>query len=206
MLNLALISGLGLESLPDSALARAAGYQVAENGAFGKFCRKLTGEAAPRVPEVAVQPSASQLARMVIVGPLVSVAPQTFAANWKAFKRCWPRVVPGLPPTGATDVGSLNPVPAASTSFRITTVACPEADEAATRLTASKTRRIESFLRTFLSVPWRSVCGLVTLNQLRIDSEEFPCRARIVDAGGRNSAVGVFVSHDYVLKAILEVH
>src|ERR1051326_9169778 len=98
MLNLALISGLGLESLPDSALARAAGYQVAGNGAFGKFCRKLTGEAAPRVPEVVLQPSASQLARIVIVGPLFNDAPQTFAANWKAFRRCWPRVVPGLPP------------------------------------------------------------------------------------------------------------
>ena len=182
MLNLALISGLGLESLPDRAFARAAGYQVAENGAFGKFCRKLTGDAAPRVPEVVVQPSASQLARIVIVGPLVSDAPQTFAANWKAFRRCWPSVVPGLPPTGATAVASLNPVPGASTSFSITTVACPAADEAATRLIARMTKRIESFLRTSLLVLCRLVGGLVTLNQLRIDPEESTCCTGIVNA------------------------
>jgi hypothetical protein len=47
------------------------------------------------------------------------------AANWKAFSRCLPSVVPVLFPTGATGVGSLKPVFAASTSFRITTVAAP---------------------------------------------------------------------------------
>ena len=118
MLNLARISGLeGFESAPARALPRAEGYHVPVKGAFAKFCRKLTGAADPRVPEVAVQGSASQLARIVIVGPLVSVAPQTFAANWKAFSRCWPRVVPLLPPTGAAGVLSLNPVPGASISF-----------------------------------------------------------------------------------------
>lgn len=147
MLNLALISGLAtFESLPDSALPRAALYHVSVNGAFAKFPRRLTVDADPRVPVVAVQPSASQLARTVIVGPLVSVAPQMFAANWKAFSRCWPRVVPGFPPTGGTGVVSLNPTPAASTSFRITTVDCPYVGDDATKLTARMVKRICKYL------------------------------------------------------------
>src|SRR5689334_2959211 len=150
MLNRARISGLPLGSLPASALARAVGYQVPANGAFGKFRATLTGDAAPRVPAVSVQLSASQLARIVIVGPLVSVAPQIFAAVWKAISRCCPRVVPPFPPTGVAGVGSLKPFPAASTSFRITMLACPDADDAATRLTANTISKIENFLRTFL--------------------------------------------------------
>ena len=35
------------------------------------------------------------------------------AAFWNALRRCWPSVVPGLPPTGAAGVGSLKPTPAA---------------------------------------------------------------------------------------------
>src|SRR5215213_2505438 len=184
-LNLALISGLEVfESTPESAFPRAVGYQVPVKGAFAKFCRKVTGAADPRVPEVAVQGMVlSQLARIVIFGPLVSVAPQIFAAAWKAFNRCWPRVVPLLPPTGATGVLSLNPVPGASTSFRISIVACPYAEDAATRLTASMMRKIESFFCTFLITLLRIglACGTSRSNRLRIDSEESPCRTRIVD-------------------------
>src|SRR6188508_1055680 len=31
------------------------------------------------------------------------------AAVWNTISRCWPTVVPGLPPTGVAAVGSLNP-------------------------------------------------------------------------------------------------
>jgi hypothetical protein len=101
------------------------------------------------VPEVFVQLIASQFDRIVIFGPLFSVAPQMFAANWKALRRCSPRVVPGFPPTGATGVLSLNPTPSGS-ALLISIVACPDAEDAATRLTASMTRKIESFFRTLL--------------------------------------------------------
>jgi hypothetical protein len=60
-----------------------------------------------------VQVNGSIVASTTIVGTLFNCAPQTFAAAWNAFRRCWPRVVPGLPPTGAAGVGSLKPTPAA---------------------------------------------------------------------------------------------
>ncbi len=147
MLNLALISGVALGSLPDNALARAPLNQVSANGAFGKFWATLMVPADASVAVLSVQPSATQLARIVMVGPLFSVAPQIFAAVWAALKRCWPRVVPGFPPTGATGVSSLNPTPGASL-FKIATVACPDADCDATRLTATMTRKMKSFTRT----------------------------------------------------------
>ena len=139
-----------------------------------------------RVAVLSVQPSASQLARMVIVGPLFSVAPQMFAAVWAAFIRCWPRVVPAFPPTGVTDVVSLNPTPGASL-FKITTVDCPNADDDATRLTATITRKMESFTRTCLIIVRLTHRffdgGLVGFKQLWIDFVESRCRSRIVDAG-----------------------
>ena len=139
-----------------------------------------------RVAVLSVQPSASQLARIVIVGPLFSVAPQMFAAVWAAFNRCWPRVVPGFPPTGATGVVSLNPTPGASL-FKIATVACPDADDDATRLTATMTRKIKSFMRTCLIIDWITHrffdCRLVGFKQFWIDFVESCCRSRIVDAG-----------------------
>src|SRR5215212_5770115 len=149
MLNLALISGVVLGSVPDNALARALGYQVSGKGAFEKFRAKPVGPADPRVAVVAVQLSAAQLARTVIVGPLFSVAPQILAAAWKAIRRCWPRVVPLFPPTGAAGVESLNPLPAASL-LRITILDCPDADEAATKLSPSVTRKIKNLARTCL--------------------------------------------------------
>ena len=42
-----------------------------------------------------------------------SAASQMSAARSKTLRRCCPRVVPGLPPTGAAGVGSLNPSPGA---------------------------------------------------------------------------------------------
>src|ERR1035441_4930848 len=40
--------------------------------------------------------------------------PQMEAACWNTMRRCWPSVVPAFPPTGATEVVSLRPVPAGS--------------------------------------------------------------------------------------------
>jgi hypothetical protein len=186
MLHLALISGLALGSVPDNALARAPLNQVLENGAFGKFCATLMVPADASVAVLSVQPSASQLARIVIVGPLFSVAPQIFAAVWAAFIRCWPRVVPAFPPTGATGVVSLKPTPGASL-FKITTVDCADADDDATRLTATMTRKMESFTRTCLFIDWITDrffdCGPVGFKQLWIDFVESRRRSRIVDAG-----------------------
>ena len=204
-LNVAVISGLVPGSLPVSALTRATGNQVSKNGAFGKFLVTPTGAADARVPPSTSQGRAAQLARTVIVGPLLSVAPQIFAAVRTAISRCWPRVVPLLPPTGATGVGSLNPVVEESLDTT-STVACPDADDAATRLTASITRKIEGFMRTCLITLLRLVCGLFRFKQLGIDSEESRCRTRTVDAGLCNRAILISTSNSHVLKTTLEVH
>ena len=182
MLNLAPISAAEFVSFPDNALARAALYQVLENGAFTKLRRRLMVPADARVPPSTSQPSGSQVAWILIVGPLFSVAPQIFAAVWMAFSRCWPRVFPPFPPTGATGVVSLNPTPGASL-FKTTTVACPAADDEATRVNATMTRKMESFIRTCLITSLVLECGLFGLKQLWIDAKEIRCRSRIVDAG-----------------------
>ena len=44
---------------------------------------------------------------------LSRVSLQRLAAYLKAISRCWPSVVPVLPPTGARGVGSLKPTPGA---------------------------------------------------------------------------------------------
>jgi hypothetical protein len=61
-----------------------------------------------------VQESGLNAAWIWIVTDDVSVAPQMVAACWKQLSRCWPMVTPGLPPTGAAGVGSLNPSPGPS--------------------------------------------------------------------------------------------
>src|SRR5947209_7504920 len=68
-----------------------------------------------------------------MVTGLSRIEPQTLAANWKTLSACWPRVVPGLPPTGATGVGSLKPTPGALT-LTMTMLAAPKAGA----LTASR--------------------------------------------------------------------
>ncbi len=61
-----------------------------------------------------------------MVTGLSRIEPQTSAAYWKAMRRCWPTVVPGLPPTGAAGVGSLKPSLAPST-LTMVMVAAPKA-------------------------------------------------------------------------------
>src|SRR5436190_18024929 len=74
-------------------------------------------EAAPRT----FAGSGSKLAWIWMSALLSSAAPHKSAANWNAIRRCCPFVLPGLPPTGATGVGSLNPSLGPSA---LTTVMC----------------------------------------------------------------------------------
>src|SRR3712207_1652144 len=99
----------GFKSVPARAFASAPVYQVLAKGALAKFRNMPTELACASAPESASQVSGAQLARIVMGTPLLSVAPQMLAANWKALRRCWPRVVPVLLPTGVAGVGSLKP-------------------------------------------------------------------------------------------------
>src|SRR5262245_32004613 len=65
--------------------------------------------------------------------------PQIPAAYWNTKRRCWPIVVPGLPPTGVAGVGSLKPSPVLS-ALRIVMVAAPALIGSASR---SITARVE---------------------------------------------------------------
>jgi hypothetical protein len=65
LLNLAEISGPTARSVPLSALASAAGYQVAGRGALGNSAKKLLAPAEPRTPDVGEQGSGSITAKTV---------------------------------------------------------------------------------------------------------------------------------------------
>src|SRR5689334_22037007 len=71
----------------------------------------LVAPALPSTAPPAVQGSGVNCALMTIGTGLVRVAPQMLAACVNAIRRCWPRVVPLLPPTGTAGVGSLKPTP-----------------------------------------------------------------------------------------------
>src|SRR5689334_226672 len=94
-----------LRSVPASAFARAAGYQVLATGAPAKSRCTLAAPAWPRTAELLLQVSAWKLAPTRITTVLFSTAPQRFAAYCMALKRCSPIVVPGLPPAGESGVG-----------------------------------------------------------------------------------------------------
>src|ERR1051325_3192922 len=72
------------------------------------------GPAAPSTALVALQVSGLNCAWMLIGTAEVRMPAQMAAACVKQLSRCWPMVVPGLPPTGAAGVASLNPSPAPS--------------------------------------------------------------------------------------------
>src|SRR5262249_16385485 len=113
-LNLARIPGVaGSRFVPKIAEACALLYQVPGNGAPVKSRKTSVGPALPKTAEAAVQVRGSKVERIRVVGRLFRVEAEMLAANWNALRRCWPSVVPGLPPTGATGVGSLKPTPAA---------------------------------------------------------------------------------------------
>src|SRR6185369_10534620 len=80
-----------------------------------------------------------------------------FAAWAKAFNRCWPSVVPVLPPTGAAGVGSLNPTPG-SLMLTITIVAAAEARPAASvKQAATAARAILAALPWFIGLSFIAV-------------------------------------------------
>src|SRR5262249_49222655 len=81
----------------------------------GKLAKTCRAPADPSVADVGVQVRGTNDDRIWISTRLSSVEAQTPAANWNAMSRCWPTVVPGLPPTGAAGVGSLKPSPGALT-------------------------------------------------------------------------------------------
>ena len=80
-----------------------------------------------------------------IVWLLSSSAAQISAACWNAMSRCWPRVVPVLPPTGTAGVGSLNPSPGPS-ALMISMVAAADA------LLASARRQMSAAIYGFMVV------------------------------------------------------
>src|SRR4051812_37025750 len=113
-LKLAWMSALSVSrSSPANALARAIGMMVLGTGYCGP-ASALSGPARPRTPLLASQGvSGANCAEILISTLSCSVAPQTSAARLNTLSACSPLVVPGLPPTGATGVGSLKPTPGA---------------------------------------------------------------------------------------------
>src|SRR5436305_5275815 len=80
---------------------------------------------------------------------LSRIEPQTFAANWKTLSACWPRVVPGLPPTGATGVGSLKPTPGPLT-LTMMMLAAPKAGALTASRRPARRNRERSLPVTFM--------------------------------------------------------
>src|SRR5690349_16102997 len=151
LLNWAEMSGLpGSLSAPVSAFVSAAAYQVPGSGAPVKSSDTDTAPAEPSTAEPALQGSGSidALTRMGTL--LTRHAPARSAAYWNAFKRAWPSVVAGLPPTGTTGVVSLKPSPGPSVLLMMM-VAAPALVASATRL-ASITRT-DTLRRCFMTRP-----------------------------------------------------
>src|SRR5262245_61902718 len=98
-------------STPRRALASACEYQVLATSAPGKSRGMVFGPACPRSAEPGLQKSGSKLASTRIVTELLRMPAHWLAAFWKAFNRSAPSVTPGLPPSGARGVASLNPSP-----------------------------------------------------------------------------------------------
>src|SRR4051812_43367502 len=107
-LNVIVMSFDALRSEPNSLFARDCLYQWPATGAPAKSRCELFDDVLASVALVAVQVWASMRASIVIVTLSGRIPPQMFAAYWKRFRRCCPSVVPGLPPTGARGVVSLN--------------------------------------------------------------------------------------------------
>ena len=120
------------------------------NSSPGTLISANRGPAEPSVALVAVQVSGLNAAWIWMVTEDVRIEPQMLAACWKQSRRCWPIVVPELPPTGAAGVGSLKPSPAPSV-LMMTIVAEAKAEVASTAsraVAASAVRR-----RTMVTCP-----------------------------------------------------
>src|SRR5262245_15240118 len=122
LLKTAPMSGFDVSrSAPYREFATACTYHVEASGAPLKSRITEVGPALPRTAEEAVQNWESILAAIWIGTVDLRIPPQYSSAARNTFSRCCPRVVPRLPNTGATKVGSLKPSPAPS-RFRMLTV------------------------------------------------------------------------------------
>src|SRR5882724_3667870 len=97
------------------------------------------------------------------------------------MRRCWPRVVPGLPPTGARGVGSLKPSPGALT-LTMVIVALAKTGAAASRR-ARRTKRVR------WSLPGVRITLFLLEGRRGVESRRRGVQA--VDAGRLQRAVGV---------------
>jgi hypothetical protein len=141
LLNVALMSSPASRSLPCRALPKATAYQVLVTGAPVKSRNIRVGPAEPRTAELAVHDRGLNWAWTRIVTALERSPPQMSAAAWNAISRCWPIVVPLLPPTGAAAVASLNPSPAPSV-LTMTKVAACAAGNATNPKSATASKKI----------------------------------------------------------------
>ena len=116
--------------MPLMELARACGYQVAPIGAPVKSRCTVVAPAEPNTAENELHESGSNCASTLISTSLWLRAAQIAAAYLNTSNRWVPRVVPGLPPTGATDVVSLKPSFGPS-AFTIVMVVAAETDSEA---------------------------------------------------------------------------
>src|SRR5215831_12347532 len=188
----------GSRSLPCRALARAAEYQVLERGVPVKSRNTLVGPAEPRTAEVALQDNGSNVAPTRIGTALEMSPPQMSAACWKAMSRCWPRVVPVFPPTGATGVGSLNPSP--GLSLLITVMTAASTAGAITAPILHSAQAIRKMLSQFL---WNTIVGFSPYDG---SSLLLVIGARgLVDMLNRDLPVGIRDGEQRALEAPLEV-
>src|SRR6185436_19275542 len=162
-------------------LAKAPGYQRA-GLPLGKSENTLYAPADPSTPLVDVQASGLKLASTWIGTSEFRRLPQMSATTPKTIWRCSPSVVPGLPPIGATGVGSLKPTLAASRFHSTNDAACASVTLPAAR---SATPRRRSALRCLAIICTSR--GLVVQRVLR--------GGFAVDALCRPGAVGVAVDH-----------
>ena len=143
-LNRALMSSLGERSVPASLFASAIEYHVLATSAPLKSDASVTAPALPSTPLVESQGvSGSKLAATRIVTLSGRYAPQMRPAAVNTLMRCWPSVVPGLPPIGDTGVGSLKPSPAPSRLTRTKLAAWAEVEK---RSAAPRARRMRRML------------------------------------------------------------
>ena len=100
----------GSRSTPARLLASATGYHVAACGAPAKSRKTVSG---PGGAEERAHAVARQRPELRADADLDAAVDERFPHAERVLRtrsaRCWPSVVPGLPPTGAAGVGSLNP-------------------------------------------------------------------------------------------------
>src|SRR5690349_17415542 len=102
------------------------------------------------VPLPAVQGRPANEPMTVMGTSLFSTLPQSWSARLYAMMRCWPTVVPGLPPTGVAGVGSLKPTPGPSRLMRIMSAAWAGTTEATPSRAPAQSALKDFFMGLFL--------------------------------------------------------